>query len=198
MMLCGVLVPIVGNPMGLVTGVASGVVDFFYEPGQALMTNPSEIGAALSKGTMSLIGGTIGGSMNTVSKMTGAVGKGLGSLTMDESYITQRRGVAQAEDATDGLMKGVEHFGSGMVRGVTGIVTNPYKEGKKSGASGFMKGMGKGLVGAVVKPAAGVLDLASDVSSGIKASATGASAHRALRARPPRAPVYDANAPLTP
>ena len=117
---------------------------------------------------------------------------------MDESYITQRRGAAQAEDATDGLIKGVEHFGSGMVRGVTGIVTNPYKEGKKSGASGFMKGVGKGLVGAVVKPAAGVLDLASDVSSGIKASATGASAHRALRARPPRAPVYDANAPLTP
>ena len=197
-MLCVVLVPIVGNPMGLVTGVASGVVDFFYEPGQALMTNPSEIGAALSKGTMSLIGGTIGGSMNTVSKMTGAVGKGLGSLTMDESYITQRRGVALAEDAPDGLRRGVEHVGSGMVRGVTGIVTNPYKEGKKSGASGFMKGMGKGLVGAVVKPAAGVLDLASDVSSGIKASATGASAHRALRARPPRAPGYDDNAPLTP
>jgi hypothetical protein len=134
--------------------------------------------------------------MNTVSKMTGAVGKGLGTLTMDESYITQRRSVAQAEDAADGLMKGVEHLGSGMFKGVTGIVTNPYKEGKKSGASGFMKGMGKGLVGAVVKPAAGVLDLASDVSSGIKATATGAGANRALRARPPRAPVYDANAPL--
>lgn len=190
-------VDLLGNPMGLVTGVASGVVDFFYEPGQALMTNPSELGTALGKGTMSLIGGTIGGSMNTVSKMTGAVGKGLTTLTMDESYITQRRSVQQAEDATDGLMKGVEHLGSGMFKGVTGIVTNPYKEGKKGGASGFMKGVGKGLVGAVVKPTAGVLDLASDLSSGIKATATQAGTHKALRARPPRAPVYDPKAPLS-
>eukprot|EP01043_Picozoa_sp_COSAG02_P102493 COSAG02_NODE_38517_length_428_cov_0.781155_1_plen_83_part_10 len=59
-----------------------------------------------------------------------------------------------------------------------------------------MKGMGKGLVGAVVKPAAGVLDLASDVSSGIKATATGAGANRALRARPPRAPFVSRAAQL--
>jgi vacuolar protein sorting-associated protein 13A/C len=61
----------VGNPIGLVNGVASGVVDFFYEPGSALFTNPSEFGSALGKGTMALVGGTIGGTMNTVSKMTG-------------------------------------------------------------------------------------------------------------------------------
>jgi hypothetical protein len=60
-----------------------------------------------------------------------------------------------------------------------------------------MKGLGKGMVGAVVKPTAGVLDLASDISSGIKATATQAGAHKALRARPPRAPVYDPKAPLT-
>lgn len=61
----------VGNPIGLVGGVASGVVDFFYEPGAALFRDPSEFGSALGKGTMALVGGTIGGSMNTVSKMTG-------------------------------------------------------------------------------------------------------------------------------
>ena len=100
-------VDLLGNPLGLVTGVASGVVDFFYEPGQALMTNPLELGNALSKGTMSLIGGTIGGSMNSFSKMTGAVGKGLTTLSMDDSYITQRRSVAQADDAMDGLVSGI-------------------------------------------------------------------------------------------
>ena len=61
----------VGNPIGLVGGVASGVVDFFYEPGSALFNNPSDFGSALGKGTMALVGGTIGGSMNTVSRMTG-------------------------------------------------------------------------------------------------------------------------------
>ena len=96
---------------------------------------------------------------------------------------------------------GVEHFGSGVMKGVTGIVTNPYKEAKKGGAggappaptcrfyqprdicslgcpAGFMKGVGKGLLGAVVKPTAGVLDLATDLSTAIKATATQAGAHR--------------------
>ena len=41
-----------------------------------------------------------------------------------------------------------------------------------------MKGVGKGLLGAVVKPTAGVLDLATDLSTGIKATATQAGAHR--------------------
>jgi hypothetical protein len=36
-----------------------------------------------------------------------------------------------------------------------------------------MRGMGKGLIGAVVKPTAGVLDLATDISTGIKHSAYG-------------------------
>ena len=55
-----------------------------------------------------------------------------------------------------------------QVKGVTGIVMNPYKESKKDGARGFMRGMGKGLIGAVVKPTTGVLDLATDISTGIK------------------------------
>jgi hypothetical protein len=40
------------------------------------------------------------------------------------------------QDAVDGMKKGVEHFGSGLMKGVTGLVTNPYKEGKKGGAAG--------------------------------------------------------------
>ena len=36
--------------------------------------------------------------MNTVGKMTGAVGKGLTSLTMDDGYMTERRAEAAAED----------------------------------------------------------------------------------------------------
>jgi|EP01047_Picozoa_sp_COSAG01_P049766 vacuolar protein sorting-associated protein 13A/C len=58
--------------------------------------------------------------------------------------------------------------------------------------------MGKGLIGAVVKPAAGVLDLASDVSSGIMSSATMAGSNRASRTRPPRAAVHDPNDALVP
>jgi hypothetical protein len=82
---------------------------------------------------------------------------------MDDSYITERRSQAKSQvralvldclhvhysahrslarrrctlqDAVDGMKKGVEHFGSGLMKGVTGLVTNPYKEGKKGGAAG--------------------------------------------------------------
>ena len=87
---------------------------------------------------------------------------------MDDGYMTERRAETSAEDAYDGVMKGVEHLGSGIMKGMTGIVMNPYKESKKDGAKGFMRGMGKGLIGAVVKPTTGVLDLATDISTGIK------------------------------
>ena len=61
-----------------------------------------------------------------------------------------------------------------------------------------MRGMGMGLIGAMVKPTAGVLDLASDVSSGIVSSTTLANANLKFRARPPRAPVYDPKDALRP
>jgi vacuolar protein sorting-associated protein 13A/C len=122
---------LLGNPMGLVTGMAEGVLDFFYEPGSALFNNPADFGKGMAKGAQSLFKGTVGGSMNTVGKMTGAVGKGLTSLTMDDNYMTERRAELKAEDAYDGVVKGFEHLGSGVFRGVTGIVMNPYKESKK-------------------------------------------------------------------
>lgn len=40
------------------------------------------------------------------------------------------------QDAVDGVKKGVEHLGMGMMKGVTGLVMNPYKEAKKGGAVG--------------------------------------------------------------
>lgn len=121
---------------------------------------------------------------------------------MDDSYITERRSQAKSEDAVDGIMKGVKHLGFGLMKGTTGLVTNPYKEAMKGSAegkaaSGFMRGMGKGLIGAVVKPTAGVLDLASDITSGI-VSSTIYNGNTIQRSRPPRAPVYDAGDALGP
>ena len=60
-----------------------------------------------------------------------------------------------------------------------------------------MRGVGKGLIGAVVEPTAGVLDLASDVSSGIMSSTTMSHAVK-QRVRPPRAAMYDEDACLEP
>lgn len=71
---------------------------------------------------------------------------------------------------------GFKRFGKGLFEGVTGIVVNPIKEGKKSGVKGVFKGIGTGLTGLVFKPAAGVIDLASSTMSGMEA-AMGKSTH---------------------
>lgn len=40
---------ILGNPVGLFHSVGSGVVDFFYEPAQGLVTSPKAFGTGLAK-----------------------------------------------------------------------------------------------------------------------------------------------------
>lgn len=50
-------------------------------------------------------------------------------------------------------------FAKGIVFGITGLVTQPYKGAKKSGAKGAAVGVGKGLIGLVAKPVAGTVGL---------------------------------------
>lgn len=67
-------------------------MDFFYEPAQGLVTSPQAFGKGLAKvisltfpltykkGTASLVKNTVYGTFNSVSKITGALGKGKGAL----------------------------------------------------------------------------------------------------------------------
>lgn len=50
-------------------------------------------------------------------------------------------------------------FGKGIINGITGIVTEPYKGAKKKGAKGALVGVGKGLIGLVAKPVGGAVGL---------------------------------------
>lgn len=51
------------------------------------------------------------------------------------------------------------------------MFAQPLKGAKEDGVKGFFKGTVKGLVGLVTKPLAGVLDLASQTTAGVKATA---------------------------
>jgi len=192
-----------GNPIGLVTNVSSGVKDFFYEPGQAIMHNPSNLGGAIVKGTSSLVGHGVYGAFNTVGKMSNSLSKGVSSLSDlagDKEYTDQRRVRQHTQGqsgAADSAKAGGSALGRGIFGGVTGLVTAPIKGAQEGGAGGFIRGLGKGLVGAVVKPTAGVLDLATDLSSGVRNSTT-VYADCPPRRRMPRAPTTDPMQPITP
>mmetsp|Transcript_6482 Transcript_6482/g.3671 ORF Transcript_6482/g.3671 Transcript_6482/m.3671 type:complete len:136 (+) Transcript_6482:255-662(+) len=66
-----------------------------------------------------------------------------------------------------GLGMGTISLVSGVVKGVSGVFTEPYKGAKKYGIRGGIKGFGKGIVGLVCKPVAGTLDLLTFTARGM-------------------------------
>jgi len=57
--------------------------------------------------------------------------------------------------------------GNGIFEGVSGVFIEPVRHARKDGFVGFAKGVGKGLTGVVLKPVAGVIDLASKTTQGV-------------------------------
>ncbi|XP_023289292.1 vacuolar protein sorting-associated protein 13 isoform X2 [Orussus abietinus] len=177
---------VIGNPYGLVVGTMKGIEDLFYEPFQGAIQGPGEFAEGLLLGVRSMLGHTVGGMAGAVSKITGAMGKGLAALTFDKDY--QRKRQEQLNKQPANLQEGLARSGKGLVMGVydgvTGVVMKPISGAKEEGVEGFFKGIGKGMVGLVTRPTAGVIDFASG-SFGAVRRATELS-EEVKRVRPPR------------
>lgn len=164
-----------GNPVGLVSTLGSGVTDLFYEPYQGFVSDrPQDIGIGLARGGISLVRKTVSGLSGTLSKFTGSLAKGLSAVTMDKSY-QQRRRVDRARNkprhALSGVSTGVQQLYSGFKSGLTGVVDKPMEGAKEGGIGGFFKGVGVGLVGVITKPMVGLIDMTTSLTEGIKGSA---------------------------
>lgn len=61
----------------------------------------------------SLFGHTVGGAAGAVSRITGAVGKGLAALTFDKDYQRKRRDQISKKPAT--VQEGIARSGKGLV-----------------------------------------------------------------------------------
>ena len=68
---------------------------------------------------------------------------------------------------------------------MSGLVTKPFEEARKSGVQGFFRGVGLGLIGAAVKPVMGLTDGLTSLASGISKSVGEASVY--VQVRPARA-----------
>lgn len=161
---------VIGNPFGLVIGLTEGVQDLFYEPFQGAIQGPGEFAEGLVLGIRSMFGHTVGGAAGAVSRITGAMGKGLAALTFDEDYQRKRR--EQMNYRPSNVQEGIAQSGKGLVMGVVegvgGVFTKPISGAKQEGVEGFFKGVGKGVVGLVTRPTAGVIDFASGSFNAVK------------------------------
>ncbi|XP_062132408.1 intermembrane lipid transfer protein Vps13 isoform X1 [Drosophila sulfurigaster albostrigata] len=182
---------VLGNPYGLVVGIKKGVEDLFYEPFHGAIQGPGEFAEGLMLGVKSLFGHTVGGAAGAVSKITGAMGKGLAALTFDDDYQRKRRqGMHnKPKNFHEGLARSGKGLVMGFVDGVTGVVTKPVSGAREQGVEGFFKGLGKGAIGLVARPTAGVVDFASGSFEAVKRATE--STDEVKRLRPPRFQHYD-------
>jgi hypothetical protein len=206
---------LLGNPIGLIDSLATGVFALFYEPAAAVFKHPTDItiedlAGGLAKGMGALIHNSIHAPMNSVSKVTGTVSKSMAMLSGDEEYVrkrsnSRRRANMRSGHLGHGLRAGAEGLAKGIGMGLGGLVTAPAQAVAKDGIWGLGAGFARGLTGAVVKPTVGAIDMAEGLTTGIRNTATiintaagrGPGERRRLRA--PRAPtgVDDAGAALT-
>ncbi|CAF1457744.1 unnamed protein product, partial [Rotaria sp. Silwood1] len=133
---------VLGNPFGVIRGVAEGVESFFYEPYKGAMEGPIEFIEGIATGSRYLLGSVVGGTAGAVSKVTEATSKGLATLTLDKDYQNARiqRKEYQSQATSDIVASGKNAI-KDVVLGV--------------------KGLGKGLLGLVGRPASGVAYLTS-------------------------------------
>uniref|UniRef100_A0A8D8LZY6 Vacuolar protein sorting-associated protein 13C n=2 Tax=Cacopsylla melanoneura TaxID=428564 RepID=A0A8D8LZY6_9HEMI len=176
---------VLGNPYGLVTGLATGVEDLFYEPFQGAIQGPGEFAEGLMIGARSFIGHTVGGAAGAASRITGAMGKGIAALTFDKEYQRRRR-LQNTRQATlhEDLAASGKGLVLGFVQGVSGVVTKPIEGAKDDGVGGFVKGFGKGMIGLVTRPTAGIVDFASGSLNAVRRVAD--NTEETKRSRAPR------------
>lgn len=166
-----------GNPVGLFNNISSGLTDIFYEPYQGLIMSdrPEDLGYGIAKGAASFVKKSVYGFSDSFSKFTGSLSKGLAAATMDKQFQDRRR-ITRARNrpkhALYGVTTGANSFFTSVASGAGGLVRKPLEGAEQEGALGFLKGVGKGVVGLATKPAIGVLDLASNLSEGIRNTTT--------------------------
>ncbi|SSD59069.1 related to Vacuolar protein sorting-associated protein 13 [Saccharomycodes ludwigii] len=180
-----------GNPIGLFNNLSSGFYDIFYRPYQGYVMNdrPEELGISIAKGSISFFKMSVYGFSDSVSKLTGSVAKGLSAATQDKSF-QQRRLLQQRQNRynhdINGFSSGFNSLVNGVASGLTGVARDPIEGAKKQGTGGFLKGLGKGLIGIPTKTVIGFLDMASNVSEGIKNTTTVLDANGVRPVRFPR------------
>jgi len=148
------------------------VEDLFYEPFQGAVEGPSEFAEGLAIGVRSVFSGVVGGAAGTVSKITGALGKGLASLTFDEKFQQKRREAIKRRRTNDnlavGMARNTRDLGMGFIGGISGVVLKPIEGARDEGVGGFFKGVGKGVAGLVTRPTGGIVDFASGTFDTVK------------------------------
>ena len=76
---------IIGNPTGLINKLGTGVYEFITEPTKGLLRGPDEFFGGVGKGVQSLLSNVVGGSFESMSKITGSLYTVVKNVSGDQS-----------------------------------------------------------------------------------------------------------------
>ena len=155
---------ILGNPIGLVNKLGSGITMFFYdEPIQGIQQGPEHFVIGVAKGTTGLVSSTVEGVFMAPAAVAGALAEGLGQLGSDSH--------AAHGDKVHTLVEGLQFAGEDLKHDLymttTSIFVAPYHGAVEGGAVGFAKGLGTGVGQTAVGAASTVVDLTKNLTAGL-------------------------------
>ncbi|KAL7998115.1 putative guanylate cyclase activating protein [Plasmopara halstedii] len=150
---------IIGNPIGLVEDLGSGVVEFLK------ITKGELTGDAQTRGEgVKMLGKTIvKSSASSVAKITGSLDKFVGEFA-DENRATNTDGSNSSADNAG--IKFAKDFG----RGLTGIFTKPVEGAIKGGVTGLVQGTVQGITGPGVVLLKGLTATSHTLALGVKST----------------------------
>jgi hypothetical protein len=175
-----------GNPVKFVGDLSTGIRDFLVEPAHGATLGPLQFASGVSKGTASLLRNFAQGMSASAFAVGDSISTGVAALSLDRQYVHARRARALDRPANiaTGFMYGLRDLSGGLYGGVTGILSQPFRGAKRDGLVGLVRGIGVGVLGVVVKPAVGVVDLATRTTEGLRNMSDD---NTARRVRVPRA-----------
>jgi hypothetical protein len=187
-------VEMLGDPVGFVRTLGTGVKDLFYLPAKAVVSSPRNIGKAMAAGGASFAKNTLLAPVQYTGKIAGGLLGGmdrtLAALAM--STVSSSHTGTTTKGGRGYALQGAAGLGKGVAHGLVSIVSEPIKGARAGGVAGFTLGVGKGLVGAAIRPAAGVLQLTASCANAASAAGGEGAGNEAThsarvgRVRPPR------------
>ncbi|CAJ1343447.1 unnamed protein product [Effrenium voratum] len=155
---------LLGDPIGLGTSVAGGVVQFFRKTGSEVIA-----GDLKGEGLLSLAQGVLGGTAATAGKFFGALGDTIDALaqTGDQNPNFQ---LSTVNHVGDGITAGAQVFIHNTASGIAGLVQAPVQGFQRKGVVGLGQGLLKGMRGVVAKPVSGLMHGVQHIAEGVDAT----------------------------
>jgi hypothetical protein len=173
-------IDLLGNPTGLLREVSAGVRDAVLLPLDGVRRlSPSGFAVGLVRGVGSLVQHVAIGSFASISALSLGVARNL------DPPVAADGAHGDGRDSSDERAPSEEPHNSGplmgLVRGVTGLVSEPVRGARDGGVGGAAAGLVRGVLGVAARPIGGLFEWVGLASSDALSSVGGERAQRPRR-----------------